>query len=162
MGGVGDNSRPLSILEAGASVVFLGRHNHNLDAKGRLALPARFRDKLAEGVVVTRGFDPCLLVYPLDAWMPLAERVAALSISDPDVRKLRRMLFADAVDAQLDGQGRILIPSELRAYASIEREAVVVGVHTFMEIWIPETWESQAENIERDGATIAERLADLI
>lgn len=142
--------------------MFLGRHNHNLDAKGRLALPARFRDKLAEGVVVTRGFDPCLLVYPLDAWMPLAERVAELSISDPDVRRLRRMLFADAVDAQLDGQGRVLIPSELRAYASIEREAVVVGVHTFIEIWTPETWEAQAENIERDGATIAERLADLI
>lgn len=144
------------------SVVFLGRYSHNLDAKGRIALPARFRDKLAEGVVVTRGFDPCLLVYPLDAWMPLAERVAALSISDPDVRKLRRMLFADAVDVQLDGQGRVLIPSELRAYASIEREAVVVGVHTFIEIWTPETWEAQAENIERDGATIAERLADLI
>ncbi|CAN5218104.1 division/cell wall cluster transcriptional repressor MraZ [soil metagenome] len=142
--------------------MFLGRHNHNLDAKGRLALPARFRDTLVEGVVVTRGFDPCLLVYPLDAWIPLAERVAVLSISDPDVRKLRRMLFADAVDVQLDGQGRVLIPSELRAYASIEREAVVVGVHTFIEIWTPETWEAQAESIERDGATIAERLADLI
>ncbi|CAN5639326.1 division/cell wall cluster transcriptional repressor MraZ [soil metagenome] len=142
--------------------MFLGRHNHNLDAKGRLALPARFRDPLVEGVVVTRGFDPCLLVYPLDAWMPLAERVAVLSISDPDVRKLRRMLFADAVDVQLDGQGRVLIPSELRAYASIEREAVVVGVHTFIEIWTPETWQAQAEYIERDGVTIAERLADLI
>lgn len=142
--------------------MFLGRHNHNLDAKGRLALPARFRDQLAEGVVITRGFDPCLLVYPLDAWMPLAERVAGLSISDPDVRKLRRMLFADAVDVQLDGQGRVLIPAELRTYASIEREAVVVGVHTFIEIWTPETWEAQAANIERDGSTIAERLADLI
>lgn len=152
----------MDLLEAGASVVFLGRYNHNVDAKGRLALPARFRDKLAEGVVVTRGFDPCLLVYPLDAWMPLAERVAALSISDPDVRKLRRMLFADAVDMQLDGQGRVLVPAELRNYATIEREAVVVGVHTFIEVWTPETWEAQADNIERDGTTIAERLADLI
>lgn len=142
--------------------MFLGRHSHNLDAKGRLALPARFRDKLADGVVITRGFDPCLLVYPLDTWMPLAERVAALSIGDPDVRKLRRMLFADAVDVQVDGQGRVLIPVELRDYASIEREAIVVGVHTFIEIWTPSRWELQAENIERDGATIAERLADLI
>lgn len=142
--------------------MFLGRHNHNLDAKGRLALPARYRDKLSEGVVITRGFDPCLLVYPLDAWMPLAERVAGLSISDPDVRKLRRMLFADAVDAQLDGQGRVIVPAELREYASIEREAVVVGVHTFIEIWSPATWAAQSANIDQDGSTIAERLADLI
>lgn len=142
--------------------MFLGRHDHNLDAKGRLALPARFRDKLVEGVVITRGFDPCLLVYPLEAWLPLAERVAALSISDPDVRKLRRMLFADAVDVRLDGQGRVLIPAELRDYASIEREAVVVGVHTFIEIWTPETWRHQSASIDRDGSSIAERLADLI
>lgn len=142
--------------------MFLGRHNHNLDAKGRLALPARFRDKLSEGVVITRGFDPCLLVYPLEAWMPLAERVASLSISDPDVRTLRRMLFADAVDVQLDGQGRVLVPAELRQYASIEREAVVVGVHTFIEIWTPSTWEQQSSNIDREGASVAERLADLI
>lgn len=142
--------------------MFLGRHNHNLDTKGRLALPARYRDKLSEGVVITRGFDPCLLVYPLDTWMPLAERVAGLSISDPDVRKLRRMLFADAVDVQLDGQGRVLVPAELREYASIEREAVVVGVHTFIEVWSPTMWESQSANLDRDGSTIAERLADLI
>jgi MraZ protein len=142
--------------------MFLGRHDHNLDVKGRLALPARFRDKLVEGVVITRGFDPCLLVYPIETWSPLAERVAALSISDPDVRKLRRMLFADAVDIQLDGQGRVLIPAELRGYASIEREAVVVGVHTFIEIWTPETWKHQSESIDRDGSSIAERLADLI
>lgn len=142
--------------------MFLGRHNHNLDAKGRLALPARFRDKLAEGVVITRGFDPCLLVYPLETWMPLAERVASLSISDPDVRKLRRMLFADAVDVQLDGQGRVLIPSELREFATIERESVVVGVHTFIEIWSPSSWELQSANLDQDGASIAERLADLI
>jgi MraZ protein len=142
--------------------MFLGRHNHNLDAKGRLALPARFRDKLADGVVITRGFDPCLLVYPMDAWLPLAERVASLSISDPDVRTLRRMLFADAVDMQLDKQGRVLVPAELRQYASIEREAVVVGVHTFIEIWSPSTWEQQATSMDREGASVAERLADLI
>lgn len=142
--------------------MFLGRHNHNLDAKGRLALPARFRDKLSEGVVITRGFDPCLLVYPVEAWMPLAERVASLSISDPDVRTLRRMLFADAVDVQLDGQGRVLVPAELRQYASIDREAVVVGVHTFMEIWSPSSWKHQSSSIDREGASVAERLADLI
>jgi MraZ protein len=142
--------------------VFLGRHAHNLDDKGRLALPARFREQLGGGVVITRGFDACLLVYPTEAWMPLAERVSALSISDPDVRILRRMLFANATDAQLDRQGRILIPSDLRAHAAIEREAVVVGMHTFIEIWSPEGWTAQSEIVERDGASIAERLAALV
>lgn len=142
--------------------MFLGRFEHNMDAKGRLALPARYRDELAEGVVVTRGFDPCLLIYPMTAWEPLAERVSALSIGDPDVRRLRRMLFAEATDLQLDRQGRILVPSELRTYAGLEREAVVVGMHTFIEVWSPDEWASQRDALDREGAVIAERLAELI
>jgi MraZ protein len=142
--------------------VFLGRYSHNVDGKGRLALPARFRDELADGVVVTRGFDQCLLVYPTNAWLPLAEKVAALSISDPDVRLLRRMLFANAMDMQLDAQGRVLVPADLRAHAGLEREAVVVGMHTFIEIWSPDGWAAQSELVERDSASIAERLASLV
>lgn len=142
--------------------MFLGRHTHNLDDKGRLALPARFREQLGAGVVITRGFDSCLLIYPIEAWTPLAERVSALSISDPDVRILRRMLFANATDANLDRQGRILVPADLRAHANIEREAVVLGMHTFIEIWSPEGWASQSEIVDRDGASIAERLAALV
>jgi MraZ protein len=142
--------------------MFLGRHGHNLDDKGRLALPARYREELQEGVVITRGFDSCLLVYPLAAWTPLAERVSALSIGDPDVRMLRRMLFANATDVQLDRQGRILVPADLRSHAGLEREAVVVGMHTFIEIWSPEGWAAQSEVVERDGASIAEKLAALV
>lgn len=142
--------------------MFLGRHTHNIDAKGRLALPARYRDQLEEGVVVTRGFDPCLLVYPMASWQPLAEQVSALSISDPDVRKLRRMLFAEAADAQLDKQGRILIPTTLRDFAQLDREAVVVGMDSFIEIWSPSGWAAQSDALDREGAAIAERLAELI
>jgi MraZ protein len=142
--------------------VFLGRHGHNLDEKGRLALPARYRDELRDGVVITRGFDNCLLVYPMAAWAPLAERVSALSIGDPDVRLLRRMLFANATDLMLDRQGRILVPAELRTHAGLEREAVVVGMHSFIEIWSPEGWAAQDELVERDGASIAEKLAALV
>lgn len=142
--------------------MFLGRHTHNLDVKGRLALPARFRETLTDGVVVTRGFDTCLLVYPMVSWAPLAERVSALSVTDPDVRVLRRMLFSHASDAQLDRQGRVLIPADLRAFAGIEREAVVVGMHTFIEIWSPEKWAAQDELVERDGASIAEKLSALV
>lgn len=142
--------------------MFLGRHSHSLDEKGRLALPARFRERLAGGVVLTRGFDPCILVYPMETWTPLAERVSALSLGDPDVRRLRRLLFSDAVDVQLDRQGRMLIPAELRAYAGVQRDAVVVGMHTFIEIWAPERWSEQRDEIERQGATFTERLAELI
>lgn len=142
--------------------MFLGRHSHNLDEKGRLALPARYRDELRDGVVITRGFENCLLVYPMAAWAPLAERVSALSIGDPDVRLLRRMLFANATDLMLDRQGRILVPAELRTHAGLDREAVVVGMHSFIEIWSPDGWAAQDELVERDGASIAEKLAALV
>jgi MraZ protein len=142
--------------------MFLGRFSHNLDTKGRLAIPAKFRGTLADGLVVTRGIDRCLSVYPLAAWQTLAERVSALSISDPDARQFKRMVFAEAMDEELDGQGRIVLPPELRRYAGIDREAVVVGMNTYIEIWDPARWEAMSAAAEDEGASIAQRLADLI
>ena len=142
--------------------MFLGRYAHNLDAKGRLAIPARYRDALAEGVVLTRGIDRCLALYPLAAWRPLAEKVAALPLTDADARNFRRLVFAEAADLELDGQGRILIPPDLRRYAEIEREAFVVGVDTSIEIWSPARWETVSASLDADGAEIAQRLASLI
>jgi MraZ protein len=142
--------------------MFLGRFSHNLDAKGRLAIPAKFRGTLADGLVVTRGIDRCLSVYPLAAWQTLAERVSALSISDPDARQFKRMVFAEAMDEELDAQGRIVLPPELRRYAGIDREAVVVGMNTYIEIWDPARWEAMSAAAEDEGASIAQRLADLI
>ena len=142
--------------------MFLGRYAHNLDAKGRLAIPARYREALAEGVVLTRGIDRCLALYPLAAWRPLAEKVAALPLTDADARNFRRLVFAEAADLELDGQGRILIPPDLRQYADIEREAFVVGVDTSIEIWSPARWETVSRSLDADGAEIAQRLASLI
>lgn len=142
--------------------MFLGRFVHTLDTKGRLAIPARFRDDLSGGVVLTRGIDRCLTVYPLATWLPLAEKVSALPLSDPDARTFRRLVFAEAVNLDLDGQGRMLLPPELRAYSGIEREATVIGVNTYLEIWSPERWESVNAVIDHDGAAIAQRLASLI
>ncbi len=142
--------------------MFLGRFSHNIDAKGRLAIPAKFRGELTDGVVVTRGIDRCLSVYPLAAWATLAERISALSISDPDARQFKRMVFAEAMDELLDGQGRIVVPPELRRYAEIDRETVVVGMNTYLEIWNPARWEALSTTVEDEGATIAQRLADLI
>jgi MraZ protein len=142
--------------------MFLGRHHHSLDAKGRLAIPARFRDELAGGVVLTRGIDRCLSLYPLAEWEPLAAKVNALPLSDPDARAFRRLVFSEAVDLALDGQGRILLPPELRGYAGIEREVVVIGVNAYLEIWSPEQWDAVSNVIDNDGAEIAQRLASLI
>jgi MraZ protein len=142
--------------------VFLGRFAHNLDAKGRLAIPARYRDALAEGVVLTRGIDRCLALYPLAAWRPLAEKVSALPLTDADARNFRRLVFAEAADLNLDGQGRILIPPDLRRYAGLEREALVIGVDTSIEIWSPERWQAVADSLDADGPAIAQRLATML
>ncbi len=144
------------------SRMFLGRFSHNLDSKGRVAVPARFREALAEGVVLTRGIDRCLALYPMATWRPLAERVSALSLSDPNARHFRRMVFAEAVDLELDSQGRILVPPELRRYAGLEREVIVVGVNTSIEIWSPAQWQAVNEVMERDSEEIAHALADMI
>lgn len=142
--------------------MFLGRFSHTLDAKGRLAVPARFREGLAEGLVLTRGIDRCLAVYPLAAWTPLADRVSALPFTDPDARNFRRMVFAEAIDLHLDAQGRILLPPELRRYAEIDRDAVVIGVNEAIELWSPTRWETVHTLMDEDGAAIAQRLASLI
>ena len=142
--------------------MFLGRFAHALDTKGRLAVPARFRDELAEGLVLTRGIDRCLSLYPMSAWLPLAEKITSLPITDPDARNFRRMVFAEAVNVDLDGQGRILVPPELRRYAGLEREALIVGVHASIEIWSPERWETVESVMDHDGAAIAQRLATFI
>lgn len=142
--------------------MFLGSHHHNLDTKGRLAIPARFRDELADGLVLTRGFDACIALYPLAAWETLAGRINELSIADADVRQFRRMVFAEAVDVQLDSQGRILIPAPLRAFAGIEREVVVIGVHSSVEIWSPARWSSISDNLDASSDEIATRLAGML
>ncbi len=142
--------------------MFLGRYAHNLDAKGRLAIPARFREELAEGVVLTRGIDRCLALYPLAAWRPLAEKVAALPLTDADARNFRRLVFAEASDLNLDAQGRILVPPDLRRYAGLEREALVVGVDSSIEIWSPERWQEVEDSLNADGAAIAQRLASML
>jgi MraZ protein len=142
--------------------VFLGRYEHTIDPKGRLAIPARYRAALERGLVITRGIDRCLTIYPLAAWEALAEKVNALPLADPNARALRRLFFAEAVDASLDGQGRVVVPAALRTYAGLEEAAVVVGMNTAIEVWSPARWAEQAAHLDDDGAGIAERLAGLI
>ena len=142
--------------------MFLGRFAHNLDAKGRLAIPARFRAVLEDGVVLTRGIDRCVTAYPMPDWNDLAEKISALSMTDPNARQFRRMMFAEAANLDLDGQGRIVLPAALREFAGIDREVVVIGVNSSIEIWSPERWREIEAVVDDDGEAIASHLAGLL
>ena len=136
--------------------MFLGAFVHTLDAKGRLTVPAKFRSDLAAGLVVTRGIDPCLTIYPMEEWGRLAEKVSALPLTDRRARAFRRLVFADAADVVPDKQGRVLIPPRLREYAGLDGEVVVTGLNTYIEVWNPEAWEEERGRVEAEDADIEE------
>jgi MraZ protein len=110
---------------------------------------------------VTRGLDGCLFVYPMADWERLAERIAALPMTQAGARQFQRLMFSGATDCQLDGQGRISLPGFLRQYAGIERDAVVIGVNTRIEIWSAGRWAEQRAKVEQEGEFIAEQLSNL-
>lgn len=139
--------------------MFLGEFSHTIDNKGRMTIPSRFRPNLAAGVVVTRGLDGCLALYPIDEWESLAQRVNALPITDRRARDLRRFFFGSASESVPDRQGRILIPAYLREYADIDDEVMGVGMNTYVEIWNPQTWQEMRQGVEEnkvDAASWAE------
>jgi MraZ protein len=141
--------------------MFLGEYEHTVDDKGRMAIPAKFRAGLAEGLVVTRGFDQNLLLYPMAIWRELAARINALPMSQPATRNLRRLLFSGAADVELDKQGRILLPANLREYAGITADSVVTGMDSFIEIWSKDRWQAVIDSFPLEGAAIAEQVATL-
>lgn len=138
--------------------MFLGEYEHSVDTKGRLAVPAKFRPQLEGGLVVTRGFERCLQVYPMQQWQILSERVSSLSLGAAELRNLRRLLFGNASDMEIDKQGRILLPANLRTYGGIGDVAVVVGMNTYFEIWAKDDWEAAMEAIDQSGTEIAAQL----
>ncbi len=141
--------------------MFLGEFEHNMDDKGRLAVPARFREGLGDGVVITRGFDRCLMGFPRLTWEQLAQQVSSLSLGQSDARNIRRLLFSGAADVQLDRQGRILIPQNLREYAGLGEQVIVTGLNTHFEIWSDTRWREVLDGLDVNGGVIAEQLAAL-
>lgn len=141
--------------------MFLGRFENKLDDKGRLSMPAKFRARLAEGFVVTRGFEGCLTVFPMPEWQRLADALARFPVTDQKARSLRRVLFAQASDMELDKQGRILLPEYLREAAGLGTDAIVAGMDGYIEIWDKERWQAVENQNEENAADIAQSLADL-
>jgi len=130
--------------------MFLGEYIHTIDDKGRLTIPAKFRGLLAAGLVVTRGFDQNLMIFPLDGWQELAERIAQRPLSDEDVRAFRRRVFSGAVDLEPDRQGRILLPPYLRDFAGIDGEVIIAGMFNYVELWNTEAWTTVKASIENN------------
>ena len=140
--------------------MFLGQFYHNLDEKGRLTVPARFRDLLVpDGAFVMQGFDHNLMVLPSEAFESLSHQISNQSLTDPRARMLRRLLFATADRVDVDRAGRILIPQFLRDAASLQNNVVVVGNGEYFEIWSPEEWDAQTEQLQ-DVQANADRFMD--
>lgn len=138
--------------------MLLGEYQHAIDEKGRMAVPAKFRKTLAGGVVVTKGSEGCLYLYPLEEWTKLAEKLARLPINQADARAFSRLMLAGAAHADIDTQGRVLIPSYLLSYAGISVQAVIIGLYNRAEIWDREQWQRYRTSVEEKGDEIAERL----
>lgn len=127
------------------TTMLVGQYTHALDTKGRVTIPSRHRDALSGDIVVTRGLDRCLTVYPIELWNEISAKVSAVPMTDPRGRALRRIFYADALYAEPDRQGRILIPDRLREHAGLElgAEVVIVGLERYLEIWKPQRWEEE-------------------
>ncbi len=141
--------------------MFLGEFSHTLDDKGRLTIPAKFRDELAGGLVVTRGIDRCLSVFPHQGWQNLAERIAQLPLTQRSARDFGRLIFSGAADFIPDRQGRVLIPQGLREYAQLDSEAIIIGLYDRLEIWNPNNWANVKTAVEENPESIAEQLQEL-
>ncbi len=137
----------------------MGEYNHTIDTKGRLIIPSKFRETLGEEFVVTKGLDGCLFVYDNKEWAAFEEKLKSLPLTNKDARQFVRFFLAGAAMAEVDKQGRILVPSVLREFAALEKEVVLIGVASRVEIWSKERWESSASY--EDMEEIAEHMAEL-
>ena len=140
--------------------MLLGEYEHTIDDKSRLTLPAKFRESFADGIVLTRGMDGCLYAYTREAWRDVVEaRLAALDPLSKEGRRMQRFFYAGAAEAELDKQGRVMIPPALIEHAKLGREVVVAGVHDHLEIWDRAAWRQELAEVEGSAEHVAERLA---
>ncbi|PIZ98925.1 MAG: cell division/cell wall cluster transcriptional repressor MraZ [Candidatus Komeilibacteria bacterium CG_4_10_14_0_2_um_filter_37_10] len=141
--------------------MFIGEYYHNLDDKGRLALPVKFRVKFKGGLVITRGLDNCLFVYTRQDWQILAEKLSKLPINQAKTRAFARLLLAGAMDVAMDGQGRINVPDYLLNFGLLKKQVVITGLYNRLEIWDEKQWQEYKQRTEKDSGEIAEALGEL-
>lgn len=141
--------------------MFIGEYLHTIDEKGRLAVPAKFRQQLSKGAVVTRGLDQSLFLYPMQEWEQLAKKLAGLPLAQANSRAFARLMLAGAMDASLDRQGRIIVPAYLRKFATINKNVVLAGLYNRIEVWDQVAWQRYKSATEKKSGAIAENLSAL-
>lgn len=139
--------------------MFLGEFSHSIDEKGRLAIPKKFRVELQKGLIITRGLDNCLFVFPDTEWQKLADQLKKLPLTQANARAFVRLMFAGASEEELDKQGRMIIPQFLRDYAAIEKNVIVAGLMNRVEIWAEGKWNAYKQSAEKKHTDLAEQLA---
>lgn len=140
--------------------MFMGEYQHNIDEKGRMIVPAKFREELGPSFVLTRGLDQCVFGYAPDEWKLLEEKLKALPFTKKDARAFTRFFFSGAVECELDKQGRVNVSSPLRRYAKLEKECVIIGVSNRIEIWSQPIWNQYYSESEESFSEIAESIMD--
>lgn len=141
--------------------MFIGEYKHNLDDKGRLAIPTKFRADLSKGAVVTRGLDTSLFLFPKEEWDKLAQKLASLPLGQSNSRAFARLMLAGAMDVEVDKQGRVMLPEYLRAYAGLQKSVVIAGLYTRLELWDETSWNAYKSKMEEDAESVAEQLGEL-
>jgi len=141
--------------------MFIGEYQHTVDNKGRIIMPSKLRDDLGQNFIVTKGLDNCLFVYPMEEWKRLENKLRTLPLTNKNARAFIRFFFAGATECSLDKQGRILIPNNLREYAKIIKDVVIIGVAERIEIWAKEEWTNYNSDDNLSYEDIAEKMAEL-
>lgn len=141
--------------------MLIGEYHFNIDQKGRLMIPAKFRQRFGLSAIVTRGLENCLFVFPNDEWEKVVEKILKLPLSQSNSRAFARLMLSGAYETQIDNQGRILIPEYLRKYANLSKKVVIVGLYSRIEVWDENLWEEYKKESESNAKEIAEKLSDL-
>lgn len=141
--------------------MLIGEYEHSIDSKGRLIMPAKLREDIGEKFVITKGLDGCLFAYSLTEWKNFEEKLRAFPLTNKDARALVRFFLAGAIECEIDKQGRFLISSNLREFAQAEKEVVIIGLLSRIEIWSKEKWLAYSEKENKQADEIAQNMADL-
>lgn len=141
--------------------MFIGEYNHNLDDKGRLAIPAKFRAILKKGAVVTKGLDNCLFLYTKEQFDKIAQKFAALPVSQAKARAFARHILAGAMEVEFDTQGRVTLPEYLRKFSELKKSVIIAGLYNRLEIWNEMAWNKYKSESEKNSNAIAEELGEL-
>jgi MraZ protein len=141
--------------------MLIGEYRHTLDDKNRMSLPAKFRKEMGKKIIITRGLDRCLFVYPVGEWKKFSDKLAGLSIGSSEGRAFSRALLGGATETDVDASGRVLVPDHLKNYAGLATKVVVAGIHNRIELWNEESWNTYTSQVEGEANQLAQKLADI-